>query len=420
MSIDKICLLAYLSQHPTQALGPSCGGHSLPHSPQTTHWLSALKHEELAPFNPNPTKYKVYRNVRDYGAKGDGVTDDSAAINLAISEGDRCGKGCGSATISPAIVYFPPGKYLIAHSLLQYYYTQFIGDPINLPELIMAPNFDGDNVHALIASDNYYEGGDTPYWPQTNNFYREIRNFVIDLTKGPLNKEATAIHWQVAQATSITNVHVKMSTQPGNNQQGLWMENGSGGYMSDLTFHGGKFGMWIGNQQFTTRNVVITEADTAVFMKWVWAWTFKGLTVENCKTAIDITSLTDKTKQQQIGSMLLMDSKIVNTSIGVLTVNTAASQPASAGTLILDNVELFNCPKAVARPDGTTVLDGGKVTIKSWGQGRFYDAQGHGEYREATLPAPAKPSVLLGPDGRFFERPKPQYTDVAVGDFEPI
>lgn len=27
------------------------------------------------------------------------------------------------------------------------------------------------------------------------------------------------------------------------------MENGSGGFMSDLRFSGGRYGMWVGNQQ---------------------------------------------------------------------------------------------------------------------------------------------------------------------------
>jgi hypothetical protein len=39
-------------------------------------------------------------NVLDYGAVGDGVTDDSAAINLALAGGNK-------------IVYFPPGTYYI-------------------------------------------------------------------------------------------------------------------------------------------------------------------------------------------------------------------------------------------------------------------------------------------------------------------
>jgi glucan 1,3-beta-glucosidase len=38
-----------------------------------------------------------------------GVTDDTAAINAAISSGGRCGQGCDSTTVTPAVIYFPKG-----------------------------------------------------------------------------------------------------------------------------------------------------------------------------------------------------------------------------------------------------------------------------------------------------------------------
>jgi hypothetical protein len=45
-------------------------------------------------------------NVKDFGAKGDGSTDDTAAIQAAIVRINASGK--------PAELYFPPGAYLLA------------------------------------------------------------------------------------------------------------------------------------------------------------------------------------------------------------------------------------------------------------------------------------------------------------------
>lgn len=39
------------------------------------------------------------------------VTDDTVAINAAITAGNRCGgiSGCAGSTTTPAVIYFPTG-----------------------------------------------------------------------------------------------------------------------------------------------------------------------------------------------------------------------------------------------------------------------------------------------------------------------
>ncbi|KAJ1019416.1 hypothetical protein NDA16_004533 [Ustilago loliicola] len=201
-------------------------------------WFELIEHNGRATYNPNPDTYQVFRNVKDFGAKGDGVTDDTDAINKAISTGSRCGEGCGSSTISPAVVYFPPGTYLVSSPIISYYYTQLMGSAADRPTLLASPQFQGI---AVIDEDPYGSDGNNWYINQ-NNFFRAVFNFRIDLTQMPPSS-GTGIHHQVSQATGLFNVHFEMRQDPnGNGQQGVFIENGSGGFMADLSFRGGRFG----------------------------------------------------------------------------------------------------------------------------------------------------------------------------------
>ncbi len=100
-----------------------------------------------------------------------------------------------------------------------------------------------------------------------NNFFRSVRNIHIDLRSVPAKVEATGLHWQVSQATSLQNVVVDMSTEPGTQHRGMYsfsacgrrydsadvslrvtgmfMENGSGGFMGGMYLNINCFGIWV-------------------------------------------------------------------------------------------------------------------------------------------------------------------------------
>jgi glucan 1,3-beta-glucosidase len=149
------------------------------------YWLSEYGSLGRSPYAPSG--YQFYRNVKDFGAKGDGVTDDTAAINRAassFSQADqtkkRCGEECGSTTTLTALVYFPPGTYLISQPILQYYYTQFVGNPDSRPIIKGTRNFKG----IALFDNNYYipDGNGDQWYVNQSNFFRQIRNFVFDMT----------------------------------------------------------------------------------------------------------------------------------------------------------------------------------------------------------------------------------------------
>ncbi|KAH9951962.1 exo-beta-1,3-glucanase [Amylocystis lapponica] len=400
------------------ALGSACsspigGGTAAPGDP---YWLQNIKHQGTAAFNSNPGSYQVFRNVKDFGAVGDGVTDDTDAINNAISSGSRCGNGCGSSTVSPAVVYFPQGKYLVSSPIIAYYYTQLIGDGRVPPTLLASSSFSG---MAVIDADPYIPGGNGAQWyVNQDNFFRSVRNFVIDLTQMPASASATGIHWQVSQATSLMNIVFEMSTASGNSHQGIWMENGSGGFMGDMVFNGGKFGMWVGNQQFTVRNVTMNNVNTAIYSIWNWGWTFQGVTINNCQVGFDMMTGGLTMNDQTTGAVAIIDAYVSNTPIFVRSSNSSSSL---AGSIVLNNIHLTNVPTAVGVVGGDVVLNGGTTTISSWAQGNVYSGTSSTtSFTQAGVAAPAKPGSLLDGSGKIFGRMHPQYEDYAVSQFVSV
>ncbi|KAK3296411.1 pectate lyase superfamily protein-domain-containing protein [Chaetomium fimeti] len=349
----------------------------------SSYWMANMVQNGVSPFAPSG--YRVWRNVKDFGAVGDGVTDDTAAINLAISSGGRCGLGCGSTSTLFAVVYFPPGTYLVSSSIIQYYMTQLVGD--------------------------------------ASNFFRQVRNFVLDITTAPLQAYVAAIHWQIAQATSLENIKFVMSSSPGNNQQGIFMENGSGGLLNDLEFEGGALGAYLGNQQFTVRNLKFRDQlERAVEIHWDWGWTWKGVDIAN--GPIGVIMLTPGVPTE-VGSAIFIDSAMSNVALGFKV------QPPMDGakvSLSLFSLSLSNVPTVVQYDGGATLLTGtsGSTTIAAWGLGKRYDTtagEDSGVWQDGTAfpRAPIISSGLLKDPGLqtsgFFERSKPQYESLPASAF---
>ncbi|KAL2759071.1 glycoside hydrolase family 55 protein [Sodiomyces alcalophilus JCM 7366] len=372
-------------------------------------------HPGQSPFSPSG--YQVWRNVRDFGAKGDGRTDDTAAINKAISDGARCGEECKTSTIAPAVVYFPPGTYLVSGSIIQYYNTQFLGDPINVPTILAASSFVGLGVF----TSNKYIDDNVGWYLNTANFLRSIKNFKIDIRLTDPYAYVCAIHWQVAQASSLENIEFYMqynSDVPHNTQQGIYMENGSGGFLADLTFVGGNFGAYFGNQQFTTSHLVFVNCQSALQVHWDWAWTMQDFVIEGCENGLVVTGGAggEHSTGQSVGSLILLDTIIANTANGIVT----SLHGENSTSFLLQNVGFFNVETAItdSMQDKTLLQGGDQVYVESWGFGRITDKDGVGRFVNGEhIPAMNRSQELIGVQydkmkPNLFTRRRPKYYDV--------
>ncbi|KAK8092424.1 glucan -beta-glucosidase protein [Apiospora kogelbergensis] len=349
-------------------------------SDSSSYWLAGL-----AQFGSQPlagSDYKFFRNVvEDYKADNTGDTDTTESINAAIQDGSRCGKDCGSTTTKGAIVYFPAGTYKICSPIIQFYYTQFIGDP------------------------NNPRTGKQWYINQ-NQYFRHIRNFVFDMTDMPLstadNDQAyvpTGIHWQAAQATSLENFVFNMPNATDVNSTthtGIFMENGSGGFVSDLVCIPP-----VGSSKYHAHT-------DSVQMVWDWGFNWHGVEVHGGAIGFNISGKGGDGRQG-IGSVSLIDCSISDVPTAILT-NGLDESP----NIVLDNLQVNNVGNVVQVDGGQTLLNVGTspYLIHLWAAGKRYSGSEGSSTSGSEAHAPPKGAGLLDADGKLYSRSRPQYEDL--------
>lgn len=114
--------------------------------------------------------------------------------------------------------------------------------------------------------------------------------------------------------------------------------------------------------------------------------------------------------------MILIDSQFTNVPVGITTAYTPSSSGNTAGSVIIENVDVTNVPVMVEGPSGT-VLAGtsGTTNFAAWGQGHEYTPNGPTSLQGSFTPN-SRPGVLLS-GSSYYTRSKPQYQDLPLSSF---
>lgn len=190
-----------------QALSPAAAG-AAPRPLVRTGASCVSWYDSLEPTRNN--NY-TYRNVRWYGAKGDGITDDTAAFQTALTYN----RSPLFSLSTPLVLYVPPGDYVVKSTLTLFFLTHMVGNSLCPPRLVVPPGTLRAPMSFVLSGDTSYDG------EHDDEFYRGVRH--IDIVLGAGNTGGCGVHWAVSQATFLRDMVIDLGPD---GQYGIFDENG--------------------------------------------------------------------------------------------------------------------------------------------------------------------------------------------------
>jgi hypothetical protein len=299
--------------------------------------------------------------MKSAGATGNGVTDDTAAINAAIQ----------NAPLN-AILYFPNGTYLISAPLLWKHnsgtwraYLTFQGESQSRTIIKLknsaggawaspgncANSYSINNTHPDCTQNAMIYTGSEGVTYSDSNGNEGYNNYVFDMTidVGSGNPGAVGIHWIGHNSSAIRNVTI--TSDDGQGFIGLDMRTQYFGpaLAKNVTVQGFQYGMAIdqGFSSVTMEHITLTNQKQAGFQL-----------MQNIASIRDLVSTNSVPVISMTGTAALV--LIGGTFTGGSSSNTAITFQ-SAGQVYLRNVTSSGY-QAIATKSGGTVAGGSSVT----------------------------------------------------------
>ncbi len=171
-------------------------------------------------------------HLETMGAVGDGIADDTRAIQAAI---DRV-----QETVGQGIVFVPPGRYRLTKTVYVWPSIRLIGYGTKRPVFVLAANTPGyqdsnaENQMVFFAGARPRPGGRPPD-SSPGTFYSAMSNIDIEIGEG--NAGAVGVRGTYAQHCFLAHMDFRIGS-------GIAGVHDTGNVMEDVRFFGGQYGIW--------------------------------------------------------------------------------------------------------------------------------------------------------------------------------
>src|ERR1700733_15272988 len=172
----------------------------------------------------------VYLTPDHFSVKGDGIADDSAALQQAVDKVQE--------KTNQGIVFVPPGRYRLTKTIYVWPGIRLIGFGPARPVLLIGPNtpgFQQGPAYMIFFAGARPRAGEPPPDANPGTFYSAISN--IDFAIGDGNPGAVGVRAHYAQHCFLAHIDFHIGS-------GLAGIHDGGNVVQDVHFYGGQYGIW--------------------------------------------------------------------------------------------------------------------------------------------------------------------------------